>query len=165
MTTALTFAFLLIAAVACVALLRAKRANDRLYGISLNEFYDAAERLMKTPEDLPDEILELLEDMSKTIRHPQAEFAYLAILRERASKKTFRPTAGEARPVPLRRELETLMLRAANGWLVAIRHKSTLLGWLIEHMRKQEQIRRNRLDTPAWNAEPVDVYTYLHRAA
>lgn len=121
---------ILIAAIVIVLLygdlvgkrLRFRSQLTSMLALADQEFYKAVHSILKTPEDLSDEILESISMMSETIADKNGEKLFLDALRRvrsRAEKNSL-PDPSEA----LRPELQVLYQQAVNSWAKAMTFKS-----------------------------------------
>lgn len=58
-----------------------RKAANALSVVALNEFFEAAQKMMKTPEEVPDTILLHLDVMRQNINHPRAPRVLLTSLK------------------------------------------------------------------------------------
>lgn len=106
-----------VAAVRAINWWIARRAAlNRMFRTASDDFYEAAEKMLKTPDDLPAETLDSLEFMSRMLNEPHGERRLLRTLR-RLPGGVKKPAAAQSVMRPELRELEN---RASVAWLAAL---------------------------------------------
>ena len=100
-----------------------RRILNRLLAVASEDFHNATQSMLKTPEDLPDSVLDALSIMSESGFSRGSERQFLRamrVMRETpAPKSRLSEDSHEMRP-----ELETLFRKAAVAWFNIMTHKS-----------------------------------------
>lgn len=108
-----------------------KRALNRLLAVASEDFHKSARSLLKTPDELPQEVLNALSMMSRTGFEEGSEKMFLEALRT-ARKEKGRTTDSISRRPGLnadiingmRQELQDLFVKAVMAWFNIMTHKS-----------------------------------------
>lgn len=102
-----------------------RRVLNRLLAVASEDFHHAVDSLLKTPEDLPVEVLETLEMMCRSGFSDNSEKRFLAALR-RARQSGKRERADRRLDLSgMRSELQSLFGKAVASWFNIMAHKST----------------------------------------
>ncbi|AZV00227.1 hypothetical protein pben1_p70 [Paracoccus phage vB_PbeS_Pben1] len=108
--------------------LERRRVLNRLLAVASEDFHDAASSLLKTPQDLPDEVLDSLSMMSRTGFSRGSERAFLiALQRSRLVEKSSKgqPSNSLIKAIKnMRPELQSIFGKAVVAWFNIMTHKS-----------------------------------------
>jgi len=94
--------------------------------VASQDFHDAAKKVLQTPGDLPDSVLDRLSIMSRTGFQRGSEKAFLSAIKaaRAAPPEHGRPGDFIADLESLRPELRALVLKAMAAWFNIMTHKS-----------------------------------------
>jgi len=104
-----------------------RTAADRRLKAAVEQFHSSVASMLKTPKDVPDEILQAIDMLSKTAFAPGSERHLARIIRNGKqpsprSRDMMRDLAG------MRPEMQDLFALAAVSWITIMTHKSVVGG-------------------------------------
>ncbi|MCZ8133422.1 MAG: hypothetical protein O9248_00075 [Rhodobacteraceae bacterium] len=139
----------------------ALRIQNRLYGLAVSEFHDALTRIMRAPEDIPDHVLELIEDMNRTIVNRSSPWTLFLFLRQLNKGKRRPKEATSSKREGVQPELVKLVDEATYAWFSAMRYHSLFLGALLDREVRKRNALRGKLSTVPEPAAAVEVFGML----
>ncbi|MFH5773562.1 hypothetical protein ACHFJ0_04865 [Paracoccus sp. NGMCC 1.201697] len=104
-----------------------RRVHNRLLAVASEDFHEAASSMMRTPADIPDEVLKTLSMMSETGFGKDSEKNFLEALRAARRKGSVKRAEQSDLSKSLdgmRDELKALFLKAGTSWFNIMTHKS-----------------------------------------
>ena len=129
----LSWVLLVLVTLLCVVVsgnyVKSRTVSTKLLAPASKEFFDNADKLMKTPEDLPNSVLEGLNIMSESLNDRKGSRALLRILRKANSDLGQRKHPGELGKdlTEMRPELQEIFGCAVAGWLNFVTHRYFVL--------------------------------------
>ena len=129
----LFWVLLVLVALSCVVVsdyyVKSRTVSTKLLALACKEFFDNADKLLKTPEDLPDSVLEGLNTMSEFLDSGKGSRALLLILRKANSDLDQGKHPSELRKdlTKMRPELQEIFGCAVAGWLNFVTHRHFVL--------------------------------------
>lgn len=158
-TWLLAFGLFLLFFIALWVFLRAKPVLNKVLEIASKELSDSVESMLKTPSDIPDEVLKWLQIMSESAFAPGVTrtLAFGFIKRKGKSSrfdKSHEPAhvALEKAFEQMRPELKELFLKATSAWVKIICHRSLVTGPFIAFAFSRSIARRGKIDTSGANS-------------
>lgn len=141
--------------------------NDQLFEVASKTFFDAAERIMRDPKDLPDGVLDVLDKMNSTLADKRSAAALLTVLREYNSGTSGTDTSPSRKEdlKGLRSEIEPLLTEAGIGWVNALHYRSFLHSILISNELKRMEAKNGALSSRVDRMAPIRVYSHIHHLA
>lgn len=108
---------------------RSRTVSTKLLAVASKEFFENAEKLLKTPEELPDSVLEALETMSQSIDNGHGSRALLDSLRMANSDANTEESPSELQRdfEGMRPELVEFFGLAVAGWLNFVTHRHFII--------------------------------------
>jgi hypothetical protein len=150
-----------------VQLRKMKRKNDAVYAKSLTEFHSSIDSILKTPEDLPDGVLDLIAAMNDRISASGKSFDHFKFRRLVMGK--VRPSRSsrisDAELASMRVQLQKLLAKASLAWMSAMMHKSFLVGLMIEFETKKRRQACTEAELPSEKEAPLYVQSMIFRPA
>lgn len=121
-----------------------RKLHNRLLAVASEEFFESAEKLMKTPDELPDPVLDMLSMMSRTGMSPGSERVFLDALKRSRQGQTKDAASRKMSDAigSMRKELQDIFRDAACAWFNVMTHKSTLYYQKIATEEMQAQAQR-----------------------
>lgn len=100
-----------------------RKILNRLMAVASEDFHSAARSMLKTPEEIPDSVLDVLSTMSRTGFAKGSEKQFLHALR--SMRKTPAPSTTVANGYKeMRPEMQALFRKSAAAWFNIMTHKS-----------------------------------------
>ncbi|WP_371227206.1 hypothetical protein [Roseovarius sp. 2305UL8-3] len=120
--------------------LRARSISNKLLVSSSETFFDSCDSLFKTPDEIPDSVVEMIEMMNKSISSKRGHWALLRVLKARGNGPTIDVEQIKAfdRDVDgMRQELRDIFNRVVVSWLTYLAHQNvfTLMRIALTVMR------------------------------
>jgi hypothetical protein len=131
------------------AFLENRDVSSKLLALASKEFFDNAEKIMKTPEDVPDTVLDALKTMNDTMNNGEGSRALLHILREFNKQKAGALKQENNLAVELgkmREPLRDLFGMAVAGWLNYVTHRHFLYSRAINSELRKMAVREKHPD-------------------
>lgn len=135
-----------------------KVASSKLLMVASTDFFENAEKLFKTPEDLPDRVLNAVELMTRTINNREGSRALLYVLKRangdlgasRTDEADFRKEIGSMRP-----ELQIIFGHLTAAWMNYVSNRSFFYQFAISTQFKRMAAKNKTLniddeDTALW---------------
>ncbi len=137
--------FAVLAGMAARTYLRFRHVSNRLLALATKEFHDAADSLMKTSEELPDELLDLLEMMDRTAFQKGADRKLLKMVRASSANAGSPPQWLNE----IRKPLRELFGKTVASWLNIMMYRHTIAGTLIRAEIAKKELQAGRVSTEA----------------
>lgn len=164
MGVVLLVAFFVLAFVGCLsAYIRLKKQANAALRIAADDFHAAADSLMKTPKELPDEVLRILQHLSHTAFRRGIDRRFLTYLRHDDRKKAFGTTV-PSNPIveQMRPHLRELFSKAVVAWILIIVNRNVLVGRLIRFELQEVSLSAGKvISTEAQKAEVLKIIPKL----
>lgn len=156
-------------AVALTVYVRMKQVANGMLALGVKEFHEAADSLLKTSEELPDEVLDALSTMNLTAfaKGSHWRMRRLVVLdrkgllrRDPQGRLDLAEKAGSMRP-----ELQDLFGKASIAWLSIMCNRSLFVGALLMIEMSRLQVARGKISSQVANKEAIKVLPDLCVAA
>ncbi|WP_282052400.1 hypothetical protein [Phaeobacter inhibens] len=124
--------------------LQLKPVGTGLTALAVKEFHDSCDSLMKTPQELPEEVLEALLYMGRNALEKGSHWKLRnAIRQDRRGKPISEASSAlKASVEGMRPELRELFLKATASWMNIMCNRSLLGGVLISHELHKIQLQK-----------------------
>lgn len=120
--------------------------TTKLLAVASTEFFDEADKLMKSSEELPDPVLRNLEVMIASMNNGQGSktlYKLLKVLNSGGSNSVSRDTTLKDSVETMREELRDIFGRAIVAWLNYVTHRHLFYGLAI-HAELSKMAAKNR---------------------
>lgn len=125
-----------------------RRVLNSLLALGSEQFFTATDKIMKTPDDVPDPVLDLLMFMARSAFGDGSEKAFLRALRRSRAEPPNPSDELFASVAVMRKELQVLLGDAVAAWFNIMTHKSSKYHDLIalEALRTRVSTPRSKSD-------------------
>lgn len=143
--------FVVVSALSLWVFLRGKTVANGLLALSVQEFHDACDALLKTPNELPDEVLDAIMKMSDSTFSKGSNWRLKQAIR--LDRKGILPSCDDnpldAAVESMRDELQQLFTKAVASWLNILTHRSLIVGLMIAYEAYRLQLAHGKLEPDA----------------
>lgn len=130
-----------------------------LTALAVKEFHEACDSMLKTPKDIPEEVLEAIRGMGRSAFSRGAHWRLRdAIRRDRIGEMSSNPNAELVKAVEeMRPELQALFRKASASWLNVVCNRSLLGNFFISLELRKLQIQKGKTNSGFQEREAVRV--------
>lgn len=148
---------------------RVKQVWNGMLALWVKDYHEAVESLLKTPEDLPDGVLDAISTMNRTAFADGSHWRLRKLVmldRKGLLQRRDKPHLELAKQIEgMRPELRSLFARANEAWLNIMCNRSIVVGALISIEIGKLQVARGVASSSVANKEAIKVLPDLCTAA
>lgn len=130
-----------------------------LTALAVKEFHEACDSMLKTPQDIPEEVLKAIRGMGHSAFSQGAHWRLRdAIRSDRNGEMSSNQNAKLVKAVEeMRPELQSLFRKASTSWLNIVCNRSLLGGFFISLELRKLQIKKGKMNSGIQEREAVRV--------
>lgn len=134
---------------------RSRLISTRLIAVAAVEFFDNSNKLLKTPEDLPDSVLEFLQWMVSSMENGDGSQTLLAALKRENSQNGSLGEHSQLRSdvEAMRPELAEIFENAVSGWLNFVIHRHAITQFQIHLEMGKMAVKNNHSQIDSRDAQ------------